>query len=183
ASHLRHAGIHVGVLVRLARDRGLQVVRGAPDREIGGRVADGGEVVEMAMGMAGFAFGRGAEQGGDLGMSFHVRLVREVEIASIRLALASEGRLQVFVRTGSLEARHGSLLWWVFDSSRRRACAGDHSRGGGDRQLRLWIPVIACAYGPRLRGGGIAGALVGAAAATTLVRQLENRRQPAARPV
>src|SRR5690606_5982000 len=48
--------------------------------------------------------------------------------------------------------------------------------------LRLCIPVIVCAYGPRLRGGGIAGALVGAAAATTLVRQLENRRQPAARP-
>src|SRR5690606_14794453 len=44
----------------------------------------------------------------------------------------------------------------------------------------LCIPVIACAYGTCLRGGQAAGAGIGAAAATALVRQLEDRREPPA---
>src|SRR5690606_4371482 len=100
--------------------------------------------------------------------------------APVRLALAGEGRLQVFVGTGSLEARHGSLLSWFLGSPGRRACPPDHSRGPRQRQLPLCIPVIACAYGTCLRGGQAARAGIGAAAATALVGQLEDRREPPA---
>jgi len=41
--------------VRLAGDRGLQVVVGRADRQAGGRVADGLEELEMAVGMSGLA--------------------------------------------------------------------------------------------------------------------------------
>src|SRR5260370_934076 len=38
AGGARHAGIHVGVLVRLAGDRGLEIVVGAADRRSGHRI-------------------------------------------------------------------------------------------------------------------------------------------------
>src|ERR671919_420380 len=53
---LRHARIHVGVLVRLAGDRRLEILARAPDRQVGGRIAHRLEVLEMPMRMPGLAF-------------------------------------------------------------------------------------------------------------------------------
>src|SRR5437667_4908435 len=55
AGGARHAGVHVGVFVRLAGDRREQVIGGVADRLAGRRVADLLEIFEMAMGVAGLA--------------------------------------------------------------------------------------------------------------------------------
>jgi len=65
-----------------------------PTRDARHRVADLGEEVEVAEGVAGLAFGHGAEQGGDVGVALHVGLLREVEVPAIGLALAGERLLQ-----------------------------------------------------------------------------------------
>ena len=91
----RHARIHVGVFVGLAGDGGLEVLLGAADRQAGGRIADGFHEFQVAVGVAGFAFGGGAEHRGHVVVAFHVGLLREVEIAAVGLAFAGEGVLQV----------------------------------------------------------------------------------------
>ena len=48
------------------------------------------------MGVAGLALGGGAEHGGDIVIAFDVGLLREIEVATVGLAFASEGVLQVF---------------------------------------------------------------------------------------
>src|SRR5512141_2641055 len=60
---LREAGVHLGVLVRLAGDRRLEVVRGRTDRDTRHRVAHLGEEVEVAERVARLAFGDRAEEG------------------------------------------------------------------------------------------------------------------------
>ena len=66
ARRLGHARVHIGVLVRFAGDRGLQIVARAADGQACCRIADGGEIVEVAMRMAGFTLGSGAEQRRDI---------------------------------------------------------------------------------------------------------------------
>src|SRR5262249_50058614 len=100
---LRHTRIHVAVLVRLARDRGLEVRVGRTDRQTGGRIADGLEVLEVAVRMSRLAFGGRAEHGRNVVVAFHVRLGSEVEIAAIRLRLAREGVLEVLLGLAALE--------------------------------------------------------------------------------
>ena len=82
ARGLRHARIHVGVLVRFAGDRGLQVQLGLADRMTRRRIADRFEVFEVTEGMAGLAFRGGAEQGRDFVLAFDVSLLREIQIAA-----------------------------------------------------------------------------------------------------
>src|SRR3954454_4344122 len=53
----RHAGIHVGVFVRLAGDRRLEVARRRTDRQTGRGIADFLEELEMTVRMAGLALG------------------------------------------------------------------------------------------------------------------------------
>src|SRR5579859_4406478 len=53
AGRLRHAGVHRLVLVRLAGDRGLQVLLGVADGEVRRRIAHLLEVVEVAVRVAG----------------------------------------------------------------------------------------------------------------------------------
>jgi len=71
---LRHPRVHVGKLVGLTRDGGLQVQLGVADGQIGGQIADGQiggqiadrrEVVQMAMSAAGLAFGGFTKFAGD----------------------------------------------------------------------------------------------------------------------
>src|SRR5437764_715399 len=50
-------GVHLGVLVGLALNGGLQILLGRPDRNAGDRVADLCEVVEVAERMPGLALG------------------------------------------------------------------------------------------------------------------------------
>src|SRR5215212_3277386 len=90
AGGARHARIHVGVFVRLAGDRGLQVVAGAADRLSGRRVADFLEKFEVAMRVAGLAFGGRAKYSGDIVIAFDVGLLREIQITTVGLALAGE---------------------------------------------------------------------------------------------
>src|SRR5688572_28350416 len=91
ARGLGHARVHVGVLVRLARDRGLQVVARLADRQARGGIADGLEVLEVAVRVPGLAFGRRPKYGRDIVEAFDVGLLCEVEIAAIRLRLAGKG--------------------------------------------------------------------------------------------
>ncbi len=57
ARGLGHARIHVGVFVGFARDRRLEIEVGGADRLAGRRIADFFQIFQMAMGMAGLAFG------------------------------------------------------------------------------------------------------------------------------
>src|SRR6476660_3409332 len=92
---LREAGVHLGVLVRLAGDRRLQVVGGGAHGHAGHRVADLGEEVEVAERVTGLALGDRAEERRDVGVALDVGLLREVQVAPVRLALTGEGLLEV----------------------------------------------------------------------------------------
>ena len=127
---LRHAGIHVGVLVRLTRNCRLEVLARAADREIGRRIAHYGEVVQVAVGMAGLAFGRRAEQRRDVVLAFDVGLVREIQVAAVRLRLAGERGLEVVVGFRAFEVIHGGLLVEPLDVKRGKR-AGDRASSIG----------------------------------------------------
>ena len=45
--------------------------------------------------MAGFAFGGGAEHGGDVVVAFDVGLLREIEVAAVGLGFAGKGGFQI----------------------------------------------------------------------------------------
>src|SRR6185436_11986990 len=110
ARRLGHARVHVGVLVRLAGHRGLQVGARRTDRQPGGRVARAVlQELEVAMRVAGLAFGGGAEQRRDIVLTFDVGLVGEVQVATIGLRLAGKGVLQVLLGLRSLQC-HVTLL-------------------------------------------------------------------------
>ena len=100
---LRHARIHVGVLVRLAGHRGFQVLARAADRQVGRRIADLLEVLEVTVRVSGLAFGGGAEQRRDVVLPFDVGFRGEIEIASVRLRLAGERGFVVVVGFAALE--------------------------------------------------------------------------------
>ena len=65
------------------------------DRLAGRRIADCFQIFQMAVGMAGLAFGGGAEHGGDIVIAFDVGLLCEIEIAAVGLAFAGERVLQI----------------------------------------------------------------------------------------
>src|SRR5664280_357606 len=102
--------VHLRVLVRLALDGGLQIVLGRADRGAGDRVAYLAEEVEVAERMSGLPLGDGPEERGHVGVALDVRLLREVEVAAIGLALAGERLLQVFLGLAVLQCWHGVPL-------------------------------------------------------------------------
>src|SRR5690606_38571495 len=67
ARRLGHARVHVGVLVGLASYRRLEVARRVADGKIRRRIADLLEVVQMPVGMSGFALSGLSEVARDLG--------------------------------------------------------------------------------------------------------------------
>ena len=87
-------------------DGGLQIVGGLADGQASGRIADGFQELQMAMGMAGLAFRGGAEHGGHVVVAFDVGLLSEIEIAAVRLGFAGEGGLQIFFGLAALEHSH-----------------------------------------------------------------------------
>ena len=93
----RHARVHIGVFVGLARDRGLQIVRGLADRLTGCRIPDFLEKFQMAVGVAGLAFGSGPEHGGDIVVALDIGLLCEIEIATVGLAFAGERLFEIFL--------------------------------------------------------------------------------------
>jgi len=62
----------------------------------------------VAEGVAGLALRHRTEQRSDIGVALYVRLLGEVEIAAVRLALAGECLFQVALGLGSLSA--GTVL-------------------------------------------------------------------------
>ena len=69
----------------------------AADRQAGGRIADRFEEFEMAVGVAGLAFGGRTEHGGDVVVAFDVGLLGEIEIAAIGLRFACESVLEALL--------------------------------------------------------------------------------------
>src|SRR5215471_4252408 len=106
ASGASEAGVHLGVLISFARDRGLQVYWRGADRLAGGRIADFFQEIEVAVSVAGLAFGRVAEQAGDVRVAFDVGLTREIKITPVGLRLAGESMFQVFVSLCSCKRWH-----------------------------------------------------------------------------
>src|SRR6185436_18026313 len=76
---LGHTRVHLGVLVRLAGHRGLQVQLGLADRLAGGGIADFLEEVEVTEGVTGLGVGGVLEQAGHVRKALDVRDAREVE--------------------------------------------------------------------------------------------------------
>ena len=95
ARRLRHPGIHVGVLVRLAMDGGFEIQHRIAHRQAGRRIANLLQIVEMTMRVTGLAFGGVAKQPGDFRLAFDVGNLGEIEIAAIGLALAGERVLEI----------------------------------------------------------------------------------------
>ena len=89
----RHARIHIGVFVGFAGDRGLQIQGGVADRLARRRISDLLEILQVAMGMAGFAFSGGAEDRGNIVVTRDIRFLGEIKIAAIGLAFSGKGSL------------------------------------------------------------------------------------------
>ncbi len=106
AGGLGHARVHVGVLVGLAGDRGLEVVGGTADGQARGRITDRLEVLQMAVGVAGLALGGGTEHGGDVIVALDIGLIGEVKITAIRLRLACERVLEILFGLAAFEHHH-----------------------------------------------------------------------------
>ena len=140
AGGLGEAGVHLGVLVGLAGDGRLEVVVGGADGLAGGGVADLGEEVEVAEGVAGLALGDRAEEGGDVGVALDVGLLGEVEVAAVRLALAGERLLEVLVGLAALEVRHGVVVLLGLGSGGMLAMAGAVGSAAG-RGCELGAPT------------------------------------------
>src|SRR5579875_1564701 len=87
ASGLGEPRVHLGVLIGLPFDRRLQVVGCRPDPGTGDGIADLSEEVEMAERVTGLPFGDRTEQRSDVRVTLHVRLLREVEVTTVGLAL------------------------------------------------------------------------------------------------
>ena len=91
----------------------LRLSSDVADRLAGRRIADLGEVLEVAVGVAGLAFGDRAEQRGRVRVALDVGLLGEPQVAAVGLALAGEGFLQVLVGLGAFEAHDCSLFCFL----------------------------------------------------------------------
>src|SRR5436190_435939 len=110
ARRLRHARVHLGVLVGLASHGGLQIFLGLADRLSGHGIADLLQEVEVAEGVPGLGVGGVLEEARHVGKALDVGDAREVKIAAVRLRLAGERLLEIVEALRALEALacHGS---------------------------------------------------------------------------
>ncbi len=109
---LGEPGVHLGVLVGLALDGRLEVVRSRTDRDPGHRVADLLEEVEVPERVAGLTFGDRAEQCGNVGVALDVGLLCEVQVTAIGLALAGERRFKL--ASVWVPFNDGMVCWYPF---------------------------------------------------------------------
>ena len=78
----------------------------------------------MAVRVAGLAFGGGAEHGGDVVVAFDVGLLREIQIAAVRLRFAGECGFQIFLGPGAFQIAHDVTSWrWLEDECAPRPAA------------------------------------------------------------
>jgi len=80
-----HTRVHIGVLMGLAGDCSLEIVRGGADRQASGRVTGFFEVLQVAMSVAGLAFSGGAENGGDVVVAFNIGALRKIQVTAVGL--------------------------------------------------------------------------------------------------
>ncbi len=102
-----HARIHIRVFVRLAGNGGCQILAAGADRQAGGRIAHLLQVFEVAVRVAGFAFGGRTKHRGDVVLAFDISLVGEIKITAVSLGFAGERSFQIFLGFRALEF-HGS---------------------------------------------------------------------------
>src|SRR5262245_50491212 len=81
ASRLREAGVHFRELVRLAVDRGLEVLLGRANRQPGHRIAGFLQEIEVPERVSGLGLGGVAKQATDVGITFDVGAPCEVQVA------------------------------------------------------------------------------------------------------
>src|SRR5664280_364216 len=96
------SGVHLGVLVGLALDGGLQIVLGRAHWYDGDRIADLAQEVEVSECVTGLAFRNRAEQSGDVGIALHIGLLGEVQVPAVGLALAGERLFEILLGLGVL---------------------------------------------------------------------------------
>src|SRR5882724_14281 len=85
ARRLGEPGVHLRVLVGLAGDRRLEVLHAVADRLARRRVTHPLEVVEVTVGVAGLTLRSFAEEASEIGVSFDVRDLREIEVTTVGL--------------------------------------------------------------------------------------------------
>src|SRR5215475_7010353 len=83
ARGLGKARIHLRVLVCLARDRRLEVLHAVADRLGGDWIADALQVVEVAVGVAGFALRGVPKQPCEVRVAFDVGDLGEIEVTPV----------------------------------------------------------------------------------------------------
>src|SRR6185312_6450135 len=127
ARGLGHARVHVGVLVGLAGDRALEVGVGLAERQAGGGVAALFQVFEVAMGVAGLAFGGGTEHGGNVVVALHVRLGGEVEVTAVGHGFAGKRVFQTLLGLRAFQLAHDITSWRRAGRAMR---SGPRSMGG-----------------------------------------------------
>jgi hypothetical protein len=109
-----------GVFVRLTGDCRFQIQTARADRQVGRRVANSGQVIEVTMSVAGLAFRRRAKDRSDVVLPFDVGLAREIQISSICLRLAGKRGLEVIVSLAALEIHRILLMWDMLVQHRNR---------------------------------------------------------------
>ena len=132
AGRAGEARVHLGVLVGLAGDGRAQVVLGRADGLARHRIADRGEEVEVTERVAGLALGDRAEQRRDVGIALDVGLLREVQVAAVRLALAGERLLEVLLGLAALQLSH-----------RARSSVGVGRAWGTPRPVTAWPQAMS----------------------------------------
>ena len=90
AGALRHARVHVGVLMGLAGDRRLEVQRGGADGEPRRGIAARLQILEVTVRVARLAFGSRAKYRRYIVEALDVRLGCKVQIAAIGLRFAGK---------------------------------------------------------------------------------------------
>jgi len=95
---LRHARIHVRVLVSLTGNRGLEIELRLANGQTRGRIAYHFEVLEMPVCVPGLAFRRRAEYSGHIVETLDIGLGCEIQVTPIRLRLAGERILEILLR-------------------------------------------------------------------------------------
>ena len=85
AGRFGHSGIHISVLMRLARNRCFEIVRGTPYRQSRSWITCLFQIFQVSVSMASFTFCRRTENSRYIVVPFNVRLCSEIQITTVCL--------------------------------------------------------------------------------------------------